>query len=131
MIAGLLAALPWLAMQAAPPVANSQPEPVINTGAGLLENCSVDAAASGKAERDYHLGLCIGFIKGVTNTLSEQRLGDICPPDDLTNEGLKDVIVTWLRKHPEFLSAPAVGAVVSATTEAFPCGKKPAQEPGA
>lgn len=114
-----------------PPAPEIRIEPVINTGAGLLENCTVDAAASGKAEREYHLGLCIGFIKGVTNTLSEQRLGDICPPDDLTNEGLKDVVVAWLRKHPEFLDAPAVGAVVSATTEAFPCEAKPSPAPGA
>jgi hypothetical protein len=106
-------------------------EPVINTGAGLLENCTIDPAASGQAERDYHLGLCIGFIKGVTNTLSEQRLGEICPPNELTNEGLKDVVVAWLRKHPEFLDAPAVGAVVSATTEAYPCEAKPSPAPGA
>jgi hypothetical protein len=131
MIATLLAAYALIAVQATPPIANSQPEPVINTGAGLLENCTVDAAASGKAERDYHLGLCIGFIKGVTNTLSEQRLGDICPPDDLTNDGLKDVVVTWLQRHPEFLGAPAVGAVVSATTDAFPCEATPSQEPAA
>ena len=89
----------------------------------------MDPEASGQAERDYHLGLCIGFIKGVTNTLSEQRLGEICPPDELTNEGLKDVVVTWLNKHPEFLEAPAVGAVVAATAEAFPCKIKPSEEP--
>ena len=118
-------------MQVGPPVPGSTSEPVINTGAGLLENCTVDAAASGKPERDYHLGLCIGFIKGVTNTLSEQRLGEFCPPDDLTNEGLKDVVVAWLRMHPEFLAAPAVGGVVSATTEAFPCEANPSPTPGA
>ena len=127
---GLLAVLAWLAVQAAPPVA-SKLEPVINTGAGLLENCTVDAAASGQAERDYHLGLCIGLIKGVTNTLSEQRLGEICAPYELTNEDLKDAVVAWLRKHPEFLDAPAVGAVVSATTEAYPCEAKPSPTPGA
>ena len=113
-----------------PPAPAVRIEPVINTGSGLLANCTVDPAASGQAERDYHLGLCIGFIKGVSNTLSEQRLGDICPPDELTNEGLKDVVVTWLQKHPEFLASPAVGAVVSATTEAFPCQAKPTQVPG-
>ena len=128
---GGLALLALIAAQTPPQPPEVRIEPVINTGAGLLENCTVDAGVSGKAEREYHLGLCIGFIKGVTNTLSEQRLGDICPPDDLTNEGLKDVVVTWLRKHPEFLSAPAVGAVVSATTEAFPCGAKPMDAPRA
>lgn len=121
MFGGLIGAMALIVAQATPPVANGQPEPVINTGAGLLENCTVDDVASGQPERDFHLGLCIGFIKGVTNTLSEQRLGEICPPDELTNDGLKDVVVAWLRKHPEFLEAPAVGAVVSATTEAFAC----------
>ena len=128
---GGLALLALMAAQMLPQAPEVRMEPVINTGAGLLENCTVDAAASGKAERDYHLGLCIGFIKGVTNTLSEQRLGEICPPYELTNEGLKDVVVAWLRKHPEFLDAPAVGAVVSATTEAYPCGAKPSPAPGA
>lgn len=129
MTAGLVL-LALLAAQNASRAPAVRIEPVINIGSGLLENCTFDAAASGEAERDYHLGLCIGFIKGVTNTLSEQRLGDICPPDDLTNEDLKDVVVAWLRQHPELLSAPAVGAVVSATAEAFPCEAIPTQAPG-
>ena len=129
----MIGALVFVALVATqtPPAPSIRIEPVVNTSSGLLENCTVDAAASGKAERDYHLGLCIGFIKGVTNTLSEQRLGEFCPPDDLTNEDLKDIVVTWLRGHPELLDAPAVGAVVSATTEAFPCATQTPQESGA
>lgn len=129
MIGGSLA-LAIIVMQAAPAVPESPREPVINTGAGLLENCTVDVAAVRQSDVEYHLGLCIGFIKGVTNTLSEQQLGEICPPEDLTNETLKDVVVAWLRKHPQFQSAPAVGAVVSATTEAFSCESKSPDEPG-
>jgi hypothetical protein len=121
MFGGSLFALALVATQAVPPVPEIRREPVINTGAGLLENCTFDAAASGQADGEYHLGLCIGFIKGVTNTVAEQKLGGICPPDELTNEGLRDVVVAWLRAHPQFLGAPAVGAVVSATAEAFPC----------
>lgn len=121
MFGGLLAALALFAMRPAAPGPESQPEPVINTGTGLLENCTYDAKASGQADLEFHLGLCIGFIKGVTNAWAEQNSGGICAPDELDNERLRDVVVTWLRSHPESLEKPAVGAVLSATTDAFPC----------
>lgn len=132
MIAGLLAALASMAVQATPPIVSGQPEPVINTGAGLLENCTYDAKASGQADLEFHLGLCIGFIKGVTNTWAEHNPREICPPDEVNNEKLRSLVVNWLRTHPEALDAPAVAAVVVATTEAFPCGaevqvEKPSQ----
>ena len=121
MIGALLAVFALYAVQATAPISEGRPEPVINTGAGLLENCTYEAKASGPADLEFHTGLCIGFIKGVTNTLSEQRLGDFCPPEATTNEDLKVVVVDWLRKHPKVLGEPAVGAVVSAMTEAFSC----------
>jgi hypothetical protein len=132
MFGALLAASAVMAAQATPPVVNSQPEPVINTGAGLLENCTYDAKASGQADLEFHLGLCIGFIKGVTNTWAEHNPREICPPDEVTNEKLRSLVVDWLRSHPEALEATAVAAVVVATTEAFPCGaevhvEKPSQ----
>jgi hypothetical protein len=117
-------------MQTTPSIPEVRVEPVINTGSGLLENCTFGALESGQEDREYHLGQCIGFIKGVTNTLAEQQLGEICPPNELTNEELKNVVVAWLRAHPEFLEAPAVGAVVSATTKAFPCQTSPSADPG-
>ena len=122
MIGALLAAFALMAVQAPPPVSEPRPEPVINTGAGLLENCTYDAKASSPADLEFHLGLCIGFIKGVTNTWAEHNPRQVCPPDEVTNEKLRSVVVDWLHTHPEALAAPAVAAVVVATTEAFPCG---------
>ena len=127
---GFLLMLAATGLQQAPIHPDATVEPVINTGAGLLENCSTDQTASSQAERDFHLGLCLGFIKGVTNTLAEQELGEICPPDDLTNEKLKEVVVTWLNSNPQFLDAPAVGAVVAATTQAFACESQPNDDSG-
>lgn len=125
MIGALLAALALSAAQANPPLApDGQPEPVINTGAGLLENCTYDAKASDQADLEFHLGLCIGFIKGVTNASAEQRTGQFCPPGELDNEELRAVVVNWLRSHPEAVDGSAVGSVLSATTEAFPCDTK-------
>lgn len=121
MIGQLLAAAAWLVIQPAPQGSEEQSEPVVNTGAGLLENCTFDAAASNPAEAEFHLGLCIGFIKGVTNTWAEQNPGKICPTDNVNNEHLREMVVNWLRAHPEALAAPAVGSVLSATIEAFPC----------
>ena len=125
MIGALFAALALSAAQATPPPApDSPPEPVINTGAGLLENCTYDARASGQADLEFHLGLCIGFIKGVTNASAEQGTGEFCTPDELDNEDLRAVVVNWLHSHPEALDSSAVGSVLSATTEAFPCNAK-------
>ena len=121
MFGALLAALTLTALQPVPPVSVIRPEPVINTGSGLLENCTYDAEASSPADLEFHLGLCIGFIKGATNTWAEHNPRHICPPDEVTNERLRAVVVDWLRRHPEALDAPAVAAVVVATTEAFPC----------
>ena len=121
MFEALLAVLTLAAMQPVPPVSVVRPEPVINTGSGLLENCTFDAKASSPADLEFHLGLCIGFIKGATNTWAEHNPRKICPPDEVTNEKLRAVVVDWLRGHPEALDAPAVAAVVVATTEAFPC----------
>lgn len=121
MFGGLLAALTLTAMQAVPSVSDIRSEPVINTGTGLLENCTYDAKASSQADLEFHLGLCIGFIKGVTNAWGEQNPGKICAPDELDNEKLKDVVISWLRSHPESLDEPVVGSVISATNEAFPC----------
>ena len=121
MFGTLLAALTLTAMQPVPPASDVRPEPVINTGSGLLENCTFDAKASSEADLEFHLGLCIGFIKGVTNTWAEHNPRRICPPDEVTNERLRALIVDWLRAHPEALDATAVAAVVVATTEAFPC----------
>lgn len=120
MIGQLLATAAWLAFQPAPQSPEDQPEPVINTGAGLLENCTFDAGSS-QADVEFHLGLCIGFIKGVTNSWAEQNPGKIYPSDTANNEQLRDLVVNWLRAHPESLDRPAVGSVLSATTEAFPC----------
>lgn len=123
MIGALFAALALSAAQATPPLApDSQPEPVINTGRGLLENCTFDDKALGEADLEFHVGLCIGFIKGVTNTWADHNPREICPPDEVNNETLIGVVVSWLRAHPEALDAPAVAAVVVSTTEAFHCG---------
>lgn len=121
MARGSIIALALAAAQAVPPVLEVRPEPVINTGAGLLENCTFESRASTQAELEYHLGLCIGFIKGVANAWAEQNPGKICAPDELDNGRLRDVVVTWLRSHPQSLGKPAVGSVISATTAEFPC----------
>jgi hypothetical protein len=120
MLGQLYAALASTAIQATPPAAEIPSEPAINTGTGLLENCTY-SDDSNPAESEFHLGQCIGFIKGVTNAWSEQGPDQICPPDELDNERLRDVVVTWLRSHPEALERQAVGSVISATTETFPC----------
>ena len=124
MFSALFISLTLLAAQA-PATPGPEAEAVINTGAGLLANCTFDATASGQEDDEFHLGLCIGFIKGVVNSWTEQGFGQVCPPDSLDNQQLRDVVVTWLRAHPKARDAPAVGSVLAAVTEAFPCVAQP------
>lgn len=121
MIGALLAAMASLVPEPPRSVPQPQPEPVINTAAGLLTNCTFDARTANPAESEFHLGLCIGFIKGVTNAWSEQYPGRICAPVELDNERLRDVVVSWLRSHPGTPDAPAVRPVIAAISSAFPC----------
>lgn len=97
----------------------------INTRNGLLSSCRYSDISSAKpdaGEEEYHLGLCIGFIKGVTNTWAEMHPDQICPPESLTNEDLRAVVIKGLRSAPDD-EASGAEAVLASTIAAFPCHK--------
>jgi hypothetical protein len=67
-------------------------------------------------------GLCVGYISGVSETLtSVLQVSGICAPDAVTAEQVESVVRRYLDAHPEQMRKPAVAAVWSALVAAWPC----------
>ena len=88
------------------------------TGNSLLETCS----SVGKADELF----CLGYIGGVADvdglegaTFPERQRS--CVPDNVSNGQLMDVVVKYLKEHPEERHMLAAILIVEALTKAFPC----------
>jgi len=88
------------------------------TGNQLLEYCeSKDAFAQ---------GLCDGYITGASDIESMEGSAfpdrrRSCTPNTVTNGQMTDVVVKYLKDHPEERHMLAAVLVVEAVTKAFPC----------
>ena len=92
----------------------------VNTLEGLVRNCTIDDPDQGEVE--HHVGLCIGFIKGVTNALAVHDKLRTCPPDGLENGDLIEAILAPARKAPESLRRESSAMFIQLVLEnAFPC----------
>jgi len=82
------------------------------TGNELFDVCNV------RADDQRHL-FCVGYVAGESDALNSQ--GTICTPKDVTVHETVDVILNYLRQHPEqrHMAAPALTG--SALVQAFPC----------
>lgn len=72
--------------------------------------------------------LCISYIMGVSDTLSEfQIAGSLdrskCTAPTAAAEDLKAAVVAYLRRYPAKGSQGAAGLVTAAIVQAFPCPK--------
>jgi hypothetical protein len=69
--------------------------------------------------------VCSGYVSGVLDTLAIYRnllkRGIVCLPGSVTMGEAKDVVVNWLRAHPEERQFTAAGSVTAALQETFPC----------
>lgn len=93
---------------------------LINTGRGLLENCTYESDS--QPEIEYHFGLCVGFIKGVGNAWAIRNDVRWCINVALDNRQLTAAIVTRLRLLPDStLDGPSAPMVIAAMESAFPC----------
>lgn len=62
---------------------------------------------------------CVGYIEGASDALNSQ--GTICTPKDITVRQTVDVILNYLRKHPEQRHMAAPVLTGAALVQAFPC----------
>jgi hypothetical protein len=89
------------------------------TGNELYTVCTSDTAGD--------QGYCMGYISGgydadaLLQAAGGKRM--ICPPEGVTRDQARDVVVKDLRDHPESRQQPGGLKVLSALSRAFPCPK--------
>jgi hypothetical protein len=101
--------------------ASAHPQRVsTTTGNDLLESCE---------SRDFKQAFCLGYITGVTDfdgmdgaAFPERRRS--CIPENVSNGQVRDVVVKYLKDHPEERHLLAAVLIVEAASKAFPCKAK-------
>ena len=63
--------------------------------------------------------LCLGYVMAASDALESQRL--ICRPKEVTASQAEDVIVNYLRDHPEQSHLTAYSLAKLALMSVFPC----------
>lgn len=94
-------------------------------GNGLLEACT--------AQDGPYFTLCLGYIEGFTDganlspnsSCPAARGTQWCPPEKATLRQTVNIIVKYLRDHPETRQERSITLMASAMREAWPC---PAQK---
>lgn len=76
---------------------------------------------------------CMGYVEGVSDAVALETSigGDLfgwtaCIPAEATASQVRDVVVKYLKSHPELRHLGAPSLVASAIGEAFPCRQRPA-----
>lgn len=88
----------------------------VSTGNSLYAICT---AASGDPVADLaSTGMCLGYVDGVASKLD--LLQQIELPTGVTHGQLQDVVVKYLKDHPETRNQDAVVLTVRALVAAFP-----------
>jgi hypothetical protein len=90
------------------------------TGNDLLESCE---------SNDFKQAFCLGYITGVTDldgadgsAFPERRRS--CVAENVSNGQVRDVVVKYLKDHPEERHIQASILIVKAMAQAFPCKAK-------
>jgi hypothetical protein len=90
------------------------------TGNDLYAACN---APEGSSDRHY----CTGIVTGPTDAFL--RDGTMCPPGNATVVQIEDVIVKYLRDHPEKRHYTMASEAALALKQAFPCANDNAASP--
>ena len=67
------------------------------------------------------LSFCIGYVMGVSDSLQSLHL--TCSPKEATGKQVTDLVVGYLRDHPDARQFVAAQEVTLALVKAFPCKK--------
>lgn len=109
--------LTWVAMAATATLSASSGKelwPGLTTGNELLQQC----------DHQYGKFVCLGYVLGVTDVLATLPLIDAysaCIPEGAIKRQVNDVVVAYLRNHPEQRQYIAVQLAAQALSDAFPC----------
>jgi hypothetical protein len=92
-------------------------------GLEILDTClSERKAMMGDPVSSVRYGLCLGYLKGVADSLNGRSL---CLPEDADTaqltQVLKRVFLDYAKDHQEQLKMPAKFTVIPALQRAFPC----------
>ena len=85
-------------------------------GNGLYKACASDSYS----EQD----ICLGYIEGATDYLEwtrSDRNEKQCVPADVVLQQIEDVVMVYLRDHPDFRTSLAAALVATAITQAWNC----------
>jgi hypothetical protein len=83
----------------------------VSTGNDLLRIC--------QSSDLYDRGVCGGYLAAVSQVVEVANRA--CYPEGVTIEHGKDVVVRYLKEHPESRDHVAVTLATKALTAAFPC----------
>ena len=90
-----------------------------NDGNELLGHCN--------DEGYYTQGVCMGIIQGTMNTLDSWALANEstphCRPANATWGQIQDVVVSYLKRHPETRNESSSLLILKAQRAAWPCAK--------
>lgn len=108
-----------LGLLAAPGSAYAHDIPV-NTVDGLIRNCTLSDPSQDEIE--FHTGLCLGFIKGVSNYMATEAREKKCPPPAIENGDLIESVVSLGKVTQKSMGdAPSVFLVRIAMERLFAC----------
>lgn len=101
------------------------------SGGDLLASC-----APARVDPVFRLKVaeCRGYVIGIADTFDCGTAAQGFKWNSstgVTQRGLVDVVVMWLRTHPDQLGYQANGLVAAALSEAFPCARDSAAASGA
>ena len=88
-------------------------------GNQLYEYCQSVTTRDVPDHSNFFEGVCGGYVTGVHDAL--EAFGRVCVPQGTPKNQLLDLVVVYLRDHPEKRYLPGADLVADAFEEKFPC----------
>jgi hypothetical protein len=65
----------------------------------------------------------LGYVTAVSDAIGWYATKPVCPGGKLDNGQVRDIVIKYLREHPERRQYSAVSLATDAIQQAFPCTK--------
>lgn len=76
---------------------------------------------------NVNTGIYVGYVSGASDVFHNLEL--FCPPVNVKNKQLYDIVGQYLTEHPERRQNTAISLIWEALNEAFPCKQKKEGKP--